>query len=105
MSDSERRQAARILTDFSLMLFDEKGGELDSRALAHDEREGVALGRLARLLESQGRPAEARSVAPFPAAEACPALSRRCFSAASATAAGAAVAAAAAGATAAAACR
>ncbi len=35
MSD-ERRQAARILTDFSLMLFDEKGGELDSRALAHD---------------------------------------------------------------------
>jgi hypothetical protein len=35
MSD-ERRQAARILTDFSLRLFDEKGGDLDSRALAHD---------------------------------------------------------------------
>ncbi|MBI3564183.1 MAG: PilZ domain-containing protein [Elusimicrobia bacterium] len=33
---SERRQAARILTDFTLILTDEKGKELDGRALAHD---------------------------------------------------------------------
>lgn len=34
--ETERRKAARILTDFSLILLDEKGGELDGRALAHD---------------------------------------------------------------------
>jgi len=34
--ETERRRAARILTDFSLVLLDEKGAELDGRALAHD---------------------------------------------------------------------
>jgi hypothetical protein len=37
MSDpDERRQAARILSEFALVLDDEKGALLDDRALAHD---------------------------------------------------------------------
>lgn len=34
-----RREAARILTDFSLILIDEKGSSLDDRAIAHDVSE------------------------------------------------------------------
>lgn len=33
---SDRRQAPRILTDFTLVLVDDAGRELDGRALAHD---------------------------------------------------------------------